>query len=120
MPAADLVVIEAELVLGGLERVLDHPAPTFDTNRQVERGSGRAPSGEAGQAGIAEAALDEQAACAGAGLRAADLLGIKIRQLQIGPGLQSGSWLVGGQAPSRTPLVPSPAERHVQAIAGKP
>src|SRR3954469_17575905 len=48
VPAARLVVVEPELVLGGLERVLDRPAPALDTDQQLERGTGRAPSGEVG------------------------------------------------------------------------
>ena len=104
MSAACLVVLEPELGLGGLERVLDRPAPTLDTDQHRERGPAWAPGGEVSQAGIAEAAPDEQAARPGAGRRAADLLGIQIRQLQIRP---------------RGPLVPSPAERRAQADAGK-
>src|SRR5437763_10493038 len=113
-------VIEPELGLGGLEGVLDRPAPTLDADQHLERGAGRAPGGEVGQAGIAEAAPDEQATRPGAGLRAADLLGFEIRQLQIGPAPRSGLRPAGGQAPSRGPLVPSPAEARTQADAGKP
>src|SRR3954471_13338545 len=85
VPAAGLVAVEPELVLGGLERVLDRPAPALDADQHLERGAGRAPGGEVGQAGIAEAAPDEQATRPGAGLGAADLLGFEIRRLQVGP-----------------------------------
>ena len=46
MPGAALVVIEAELVFRRLERVLDRPALAFDGGQGLDRGSGRAPSGE--------------------------------------------------------------------------
>src|SRR3954464_14922158 len=85
VPAAGLVVVEPELGLGGLERVLDRPAPTLDADQHLERGAGRAPGGGVGQAGIAEAAPDEQATRPGAGLGAAGLLGFEIRQLQVAP-----------------------------------
>src|SRR3954452_7972389 len=48
VPAARLVVVEPELVLGGLERILDRPAPALDTDQHLERGAGRAPGGEVG------------------------------------------------------------------------
>jgi len=35
-------VVEPELVLGGLERVLDRPAPALDTDQHLERGTGLA------------------------------------------------------------------------------
>ena len=38
VPAARLVVIEAELILGGLEAVLDRPAAAFDPYQHLERG----------------------------------------------------------------------------------
>ena len=46
VPAAGLVVLEPELGLGGLERVLDRPAPALDTDQHLERGPARAPGGE--------------------------------------------------------------------------
>src|SRR3954449_863291 len=108
VPAAGLVVVEPELGLGGLERVLDRPAPTLDADQHLERGAGRAPGGEVGQAGIAEAAPDEQATRPGAGLGAADLLGLEIRPLQVGPVVEP------------RPLGAVTAERRTQADAGEP
>ena len=40
VPAAGLVVIEPELGLGGLEGVLDRPAPTLDADQHLERQAG--------------------------------------------------------------------------------
>ena len=48
VPRAGLVVVEAELVLGGLEAVLDRPALPLDLDQGLDRGPDRAPGGEVG------------------------------------------------------------------------
>ena len=58
VPAARLVVIEAELIPGGLEAVLDRPAAAFDPYQHLERGTFRAPGGEERQALVGQAAPD--------------------------------------------------------------
>ena len=49
MPGAGLVVIEADLVLGGLERVLDRPAPPLDGHQGLDRRADRTPGREVGE-----------------------------------------------------------------------
>src|SRR3954463_10156670 len=45
---AGFIVVEAEFGLGGLEAVLDRPAPPFDSNQRLDAGPCRAPRGEVG------------------------------------------------------------------------
>jgi hypothetical protein len=59
VPAAGLVVVEPELGLGGLERVLDRPAPPLDADQRLERRRLGAPRREEGQLPVGEAAPDE-------------------------------------------------------------
>jgi hypothetical protein len=54
VPGAALVMVEAELVLGGLEGVLDGPALPFNRSQRRDRGSGRAPGGEVGTLAIGD------------------------------------------------------------------
>ena len=61
MPGTGLIMLEAELGLGGLEAVLDRPAMSLDHDQGLDRGSGRAPGGEERQLTIADAAPDQQA-----------------------------------------------------------
>ena len=58
MTAACLVVIEPELVLGGLEPVLDRPATALDPDQHLERDAPRAPGGEERQAPVGQAEPD--------------------------------------------------------------
>jgi len=51
VPGAGLIVVEAELVFGGLEAVLDRPAVAFDSNHGVDAGPRWTPGGEEGQPG---------------------------------------------------------------------
>ena len=60
MPGSGLVVIEPELVLGGLETVLDRPAMTLDPDQRLDRCSRRTPSGEVGKIAIGDVASDRQ------------------------------------------------------------
>ena len=60
VPGAGLVVIEAELVLGRLEAVLDRPAVSFDLDQGLDAGSGGAPGGEEGQIVIGDVAADQE------------------------------------------------------------
>ena len=61
MPRPGFVVVEAELVLGGLEAVFDCPAMTFDSNKGLDACAGRAPCREKGEIAIADVAADQQA-----------------------------------------------------------
>ena len=58
VPRPGLVVVEAELVLRRLERVLDGPAPALDGGQRLDRGPGRAPGGEVGALAIGGVAPD--------------------------------------------------------------
>ena len=53
-------MIEAELVLGGLEAVLDRPAMPFDLDQHGDPGPGRAPGREEGKLTIGDRAADQQ------------------------------------------------------------
>ena len=61
VPGAGLVVVEAELVLRGLEAVLDGPAVPLDLDQRLDRRPGRAPGGEVGQLAVGDVAADQQA-----------------------------------------------------------
>jgi hypothetical protein len=62
MPGAGLVVSETQLRLGGLEGVLDGPAPPLNGDQDLDPGPGRAPGGEEGKLPIREAAPDQEPA----------------------------------------------------------
>ena len=61
MPRASLVMIEAELILCGLEAVFDRPSMPFDADQRLHRGAPRRPCGEEGQITIGNIASDQQA-----------------------------------------------------------
>ena len=63
MPASGLVVGKAEFGFGGLEGVLDRPAPPFDLDQHRHRRSLWTPCREEGHFPVAQAAPDQQAAC---------------------------------------------------------
>ena len=56
-------MIEAELVLGGLEGVLNGPALPFDCDKGLDRGAGRAPGAEIGQFAVRTVTTDQQPTC---------------------------------------------------------
>src|SRR3954452_7800257 len=58
VPAAGLVVIEPELVLGGLEAVLDRPAVPFEGGQGLDRGPGRAPGRKEGEIAVGDGTAD--------------------------------------------------------------
>src|SRR5882762_1734971 len=62
MPGSALVVIEPELVLGGLKTVLDCPPMAFDRHQRFNRCSRWTPGGEEGEITIGDAAADQQTA----------------------------------------------------------
>jgi hypothetical protein len=62
MPGPGFVMVEAELVLGGLEAVFDRPAMTFDGDEGLNSGAGWAPCREVGEIAVADRAADQQAA----------------------------------------------------------
>ena len=61
MPEADLVVVEADLVLGRLEALLDGPANADDGDQLIERGVGLRVADEVGElGGVGEGTPDEE------------------------------------------------------------
>src|SRR5208337_3951424 len=61
MPGSALVVIESELVLGGLETVLDRPPMAFDRHQRFDGCSRWAPGSEEGEIAIGDPTTDQQA-----------------------------------------------------------
>ena len=92
MPGSALVVIEPELVFGGLKTVLDRPAMAFDRDQRFDGCSCRAPSGEEGEVTICDATTDQQTACPQTGICVVELAGIEIGQLEIAPIMQPRSF----------------------------
>lgn len=62
MPGAGFVVIEAELVLCGLEAVFDRPAVAFDCDECLDTSAGRTPRREESEIAVADIAADEKPA----------------------------------------------------------
>src|SRR5882672_5606839 len=62
MPGSALVVIEPELVLGGLKTVLDCPPMAFDRHQCFNRCSRWTPGGEEGEIAIGDTTTDQQTA----------------------------------------------------------
>ena len=62
MPGPGFVVVEAELVLGGLEAIFDRPAMAFDGNDCLNGCAGWAPCREVSEIAIADIATDQKAA----------------------------------------------------------
>jgi len=85
MPGAGLVVIEAQLVFGRLEAVLNGPAPALDRHQGFHCGPSRAPGGEKGQVAISDIAADQQASGPQTSQGLVVFGGFKIGQFQIGP-----------------------------------
>ena len=63
MPRSGFVVVEPELVLRGLEAVLDGPATAFDADQPLDGCPCRTPGGEVGEIAIADMTPDQQASC---------------------------------------------------------
>ena len=59
MPGSALVVIEPELVFGGLKTVLDRPPMAFDRDQRFNGCSRGAPGGEEGKVVIGDATTDQ-------------------------------------------------------------
>lgn len=62
MPGPGFVVVEATLVLGGLEAVFDCPAMAFDGDERLYVRAGWAPGREENQVTIADIAADQKPA----------------------------------------------------------
>jgi hypothetical protein len=62
VPGSALIVIEPELVLGGLKTILDRPAMTLDRYQCFERCSRWTPGGKEGEIAIGDVATNQQTA----------------------------------------------------------
>jgi len=85
MPRPGLVVIETELVLGGLEAVLDRPTAALNADERVYRSPCRAPCGEVSEISISDIAPDQQTARPQAMVLLIEFACFEIGQLQITP-----------------------------------
>ena len=88
MPGSAFVVVEAKLVLGGLEPFLDAPAGAFNPDPCLDGCPSGAPGGEAGEFTIGKVAPDQQAAGPGAWKRSTVFGGVKISQRAVCPIVQ--------------------------------
>ena len=77
VPGPGLIVIEAKLVLGGLEAVFDGPTMTFDGDQRGDWGSGRTPGREECHLAVGDVAADQQSARPYLVFRAAELTGFR-------------------------------------------
>src|SRR5918993_5386152 len=85
VPGAGLVVSKPKLGLGGLERVLDGPAPPFNGHEPAGRRAGRAPGREEGELAVGQAAADQKAAHPQPSPGGAIVAGSEIGQLAVSP-----------------------------------
>jgi hypothetical protein len=92
VPGAGFIVVEAKLVLAGLETALDAPALSFHRHQRLDAGAGRAPGGEVGALAISEVAPDQQAAGPQPALPAVAVAGVEIGQFEIRPVIQPRSF----------------------------
>ena len=89
MPGSGLVMVEPELVLGGLEAVLDGPAMPFDADQRLDRRFRWAPCGEVGEIAIGDVAPDQQAARPQAMVFFVELFSLEIGQFEVAPVMQA-------------------------------
>lgn len=61
MPRAAFIMIEAKLVFGCLEAVLDRPAAALDGDKSLYFGARRTPGREVGQIPVADVTADQEA-----------------------------------------------------------
>ena len=97
MPGSALVVIEPELVFGGLETVLDRPPMAFDRHQRFDGCSCWTPGGEEGEIAIGDMTADQQTACPQTLICAVELFGLEIGQFEITPIVQPRSFGSGSR-----------------------
>ena len=78
VPGSALIVIEPELVLGGLKTVLDGPPMAFDRHQRFNRCSRWTPGGEEGEVAIGDMTADQQTACPQALICAVEFFDLEI------------------------------------------
>jgi hypothetical protein len=91
VPGSALVVVEPELVLGGLETVLDCPPMAFDPDQCFDRCCRWAPGGEEGEIAIGDTTTDQQTACPKARIFVVWFSG-QVGQFEIAPIMQPRSF----------------------------
>src|ERR1043165_3812711 len=83
MPGAGFIVIEPELVFGGLETVLDRPATSFDADESIYCGAGRTPGREERQVSIGDVASNQKSPCPGSVGPVVELCGVQIGRAHV-------------------------------------
>lgn len=76
-------MIEAELVLGGLEAVFDRPAMAFNGNERLDVRPGRAPCGEECEITVADIAPDQEATGPKPRFRLVVFVGIEVGEFAV-------------------------------------
>ena len=89
MPGAGLIVIDAELVLGRFEAVLDGPAMAFHRHQPSDGRAFGAPGGEEGKVAVGNVSADQKTPRPFSDEGAVILAGIEIGQFDIGPIVQA-------------------------------
>ena len=97
VPGSALVVIEPELVFGGLKTVLDRPSMAFDRNQRFDGCSRWAPGGEEGKIAIGDTTTDQQPARPHTIIGTVELPGLEIGQFEITPIVQPRSFGSGSR-----------------------
>ena len=85
VPGPALVVVEAKLVLGALEAVLDAPALPFNLDQRLNLCARRAPGGEERISAVGDVASNQQAACPQADRVALVFVCFKVGQFEVSP-----------------------------------
>ena len=85
MPGSALVVIEPELVFGGLKTVLDRPSMAFDRDQRFDGCCRWAPGGEEGKIAIGDTTTDQQTACPKTWICVVQFFDFEIGQFEIAP-----------------------------------
>ncbi len=85
MPGFGLVMVEPELVLGGLEAVFDCPSMPLDADQRLDRGFRRTPCGEVGEIPVGDVTPDQHAARPQAMVFFVDFCRLQIGQFEVAP-----------------------------------
>ena len=117
VPGSALIVIEPELILCGLETVLDRPPMAFDRHQRFDGCCRRTPGGEEGEIAIGDMTTDQKAAGPKTMTCAVKLFACEIGQFEIAPIVQPRSF---GPGPCREafPIGRGPCPGDVCSLAG--
>src|SRR4030081_1029955 len=117
VPGSALVVIEPELVFGGLETVLDRPAMAFDRHQRFDGCSCWTPGGEEGEIAINDISTDQQTSRPKTMICVVKFFDLEIGQFEIAPIMQPQSF---GSGPCRQafPVGRAPRPGDVCGLAG--